>query len=168
MNYSVIRPLDIANGPGIRVSIFVSGCRNRCVGCFNPETWSFTYGQPFTSETMSELLWALKDPNISGLSILGGDPFEAENCETVYHICKKVKERFPEKDIWVWTGYSLDDVWEEPLLKYIDVLVDGKFEQDKKDLRLKWRGSSNQRVIDIRKTFETGKVVLLEGCNEKN
>ena len=162
MNYSVIRPLDIANGPGIRVSIFVSGCRNRCPGCFNPETWNFTYGQQFTSETMSELLWALKDPNIAGLSILGGDPFEMENCETVYHICKKVKERFPDKTIWCWTGYSLDDVWEEKALRYIDVLVDGRFEQDKKDLRLKWRGSSNQRVIDIRETFMTGEVVLVE------
>lgn len=162
MHYAGIKNCDVANGPGFRVSLFVSGCRNRCPGCFNKETWEFTYGQEFTSETMSELLWALKNPNTTGLSILGGDPFEMENSEAVYHICKKVKERYPDKTIWCWTGYSLDDVWEEPALKYIDVLVDGKFEQDKKDLTLKWRGSSNQRIIDIRKTFETGEVVLLE------
>lgn len=167
MYYSKILATDIANGPGWRVSLFVSGCTRRCKGCFNKEAWDFNYGQQFTSETMSELLWALKSPNIAGLSILGGDPFESENCETVYNICKKVKERFPDKTIWCWTGYSLDDVWEEKALKYIDVLVDGRFEQDKKDLRLKWRGSSNQRVIDIRETFKTGEVVLVEGCDEE-
>ena len=164
MYYGKIKTFDIANGEGVRVSLFVSGCRNRCPGCFQPETWNFEYGQEFTSETMLELLRLLEDPNITGLSILGGDPFESENSETVYHICKKVKERFPEKSIWVWTGYSIEDVWEEQALKYIDVLIDGKFEQDKKDLRLKWRGSSNQRVIDVRETFKTGEVTLVEGC----
>ena len=164
MYYSKILTHDMANGPNWRVSLFVSGCRNRCPGCFNKKAWDFNYGQQFTSETMSELLWALKDPNISGLSILGGDPFELENIVPVTHICKKIKERFPEKSIWVWTGYSIEDVWEEPALRYIDVLIDGKFELDKKDLRLKWKGSSNQRVVDIRKTFETGEVTLVEGC----
>ena len=168
MYYGKIKNFDIANGPGVRVSLFTSGCRNRCPGCFQPETWSFMYGQEFTGETLQELVRLIDNDNIQGLSILGGDPFEPENIDTVYEICKVIKFLRPNKDIWVWTGYSLDDVWEEPVLKYIDVLVDGKFEQDKKDLRLKWRGSSNQRVIDIRKTFETGKVVLLEGCNEKN
>ena len=128
----------------------------------------FEYGQEFTWETLHEIEELLKDPNIRGLSILGGDPFELENIPWVETLCAYVKHNLAGKDIWVWTGYSLDDVWEEQALRYIDVLVDGKFEQDKKDLRLKWRGSSNQRVIDIRKTFETGEVVLLEGCNEKN
>lgn len=160
MYYSVIRPYDIANGEGVRVSLFVSGCRNHCKGCFNPETWSFTYGQEFTSETLQELVRLLDNENISGLSILGGDPFEPENIETIYEICKLVKFLKPAKDIWVWTGYSLDDVWEEKVLKYIDVLIDERFEEDKKDLRLKWRGSSNQRVIDVQKSLETGEVIL--------
>lgn len=168
MYYGKIKPYDIANGPGVRVSLFVSGCHNRCPGCFQPETWSFTYGKEFTLQTLLQLDNMLGDPTISGLSILGGDPFESENIEVVTAICQYVKEWYPEKTIWVWTGYSLEDVWEEKTLKYIDVLVDGRFEQDKKDLRLKWRGSSNQRVIDIRKTFESGKVVLLEDGNEKN
>ena len=168
MYYAGIKNCDVANGPGFRVTLFVSGCRNRCPGCFQPETWSFTYGQEFMLDTLIELDNMLNNPTISGLSILGGDPFESENVDTVAGICRHVKEKYPEKSIWVWTGYSLDDVWEEKALKYIDVLVDGKFEQDKKDLTLKWRGSSNQRIIDIRKTFETGNVILLEDCDEKN
>lgn len=162
MNYSVIKPLDIANGPGIRVSLFVSGCRNRCKGCFNPETWSFNYGQEFDGETLKELVRLLDNPNIEGLSILGGDPFEEENREAVYEICKLVKFLRPNKTIWIWSGYSWEDLNELPVTKYIDVLVDGRFEEDKKDLRLKWRGSSNQRVIDVAESLETGEVVLLE------
>ena len=160
MNYATIKPLDITNGPGIRVSLFVSGCRRKCKGCFNPETWSFTYGQEFTSETVQELVRLIDNPNISGLSILGGDPFEPENIETVYEICKLMKFLKPAKDIWVWTGYSLDDVWEERVLKYIDVLIYGRFEEDKKDLTLKWCGSSNQRVIDVQKSLKTGEIIL--------
>lgn len=152
----------MANGPNWRVSLFVSGCRRGCKGCFNREAWDFTYGQEFTGETLQELVRLIDNDNIQGLSILGGDPFEPENIDTVYEICKVIKFLRPNKDIWCWTGYSLEDVWEEPVLKYIDVLVDGKFEQDKKDLRLKWKGSSNQRVIDIRETFKTGEVVLVE------
>lgn len=159
MNYSVIKPLDIANGPGIRVSLFVSGCRNRCPGCFNPETWPFTYGQKFTSETLLELERLLENPNIEGLSILGGDPFEPENRETVDMICKLVWLYHPGKTIWVWTGYSWEDLKDLDVMKYIDVLVDGRFEEDKKDMRLKWRGSSNQRVIDVQKSLEAGKVI---------
>lgn len=151
MHYSGIKNFDIANGPGVRVSLFMSGCRNRCPGCFNPETWSFTYGQEFTSETMLELLRLLDNDNISGLSILGGDPFEPENRQALDDICFMVKLCKPKKSIWVWTGYDFleDGLIDLPVMNYIDVLVDGKFEESLKDLRLKWRGSSNQRVIDV-------------------
>lgn len=164
MNYAGINPCDIANGPGVRVSLFVSGCRNRCPGCFNPETWSFTYGKKFDQEAMEELLEALDKPFISGLSLLGGDPFEVENREQVLEICKRVKTEYPEKDIWCWTGYDFieDGLIDLPVMKYIDVLVDGRFEIDKKDLRLKWRGSWNQRVIDVRDSLKSGENVLLE------
>lgn len=162
MNYSVIKPLDVANGTGVRVSLFVSGCRNRCKGCFNPETWSFTYGQEFTHETLLELERLLKNPNIEGLSILGGDPFEPENREQVDTICKLVWLYHPGKTIWVWTGYLFEDLKDLETLKYIDVLVDGPFVEELKDLRLKWRGSSNQRVIDVKKSLASGEVVLWE------
>lgn len=160
MYYGRIKNLDISNGPGVRVSLFVSGCRNRCKGCFNPETWSFTYGQEFTWETLHEIEEMLKNPNVSGLSILGGDPFEPENSEWVETLCAYIRHNLPNKTIWVWTGYSFENLQDLPVMKYIDVLVDGKFEESLKDLRLKWRGSSNQRVIDIRATRDAGEVVL--------
>lgn len=156
MNYGKIKPLDIANGPGVRVSIFVSGCRNRCKGCFNPETWDFEYGQKFNGEAMYELEKMLENEHVAGLSILGGDPFEPENRETVEFICRQVKAYLPQKSIWVWTGYDFleDGLIDLPVMKYIDVLVDGRFEESLKDLRLKWRGSSNQRVIDVPKSVK--------------
>lgn len=156
MYYSAIKPFDIANGPGVRVSLFVSGCRNRCKGCFNPETWSFTYGQEFTAETGQELLRLLDNPNIFGLSILGGDPFEPENREWIEDICDLVKHNFPDKSIWVWTGYDFlnDGLIDLPVMKYIDVLVDGRFEEDKKDLSLPYSGSWNQRVIDVQESVK--------------
>lgn len=156
MYYSAIRPFDIANGEGVRVSLFVSGCRNRCPGCFNPETWSFIYGQKFTWETLHEIERLLSHPNVSGLSILGGDPFEPENREWVETLCAYVKHNLPDKDIWIWTGYDFltDGLIDLPVMNYIDVLVDGRFEEDKKDLTLKWRGSYNQRVIDVKKSVE--------------
>ena len=151
MYYAGIKNHDVANGPGFRVSLFVSGCRNRCKGCFNPETWNFTYGQEFTMQTLNELDELLDDPTISGLSILGGDPFESENIEVVTAICQYLKEWYPEKSIWVWTGYDFlnDGLIDLPVMNYIDVLIDGKFEEDKKDLTLKWCGSWNQRIIDV-------------------
>lgn len=161
MHYGAIRKIDIANGPGVRVSLFVSGCRNRCKGCFNPETWDFNYGQEFTWETLHELEELLNNPNIEGLNILGGDPFEPENREWVETLCAYIKHNCPGKSIWVWTGYLWEDLCDLPVMNYIDVLVDGTFEEDKKDLRLKWRGSSNQRVIDISKSRCAGKVVEL-------
>ena len=163
MYYGAIKKLDIANGPGVRVSIFVSGCRNHCHGCFNPETWNFAYGEEFTDETLNDVMEALKHPNVTGISILGGDPFEPENQACVLDICEKVKTSMPDKDIWVWTGYEFDELKELPIMRYIDVLVDGRFEESKKDLRLKWRGSSNQRVISVQESLETGEIIL---CSE--
>ena len=163
MNYGTIKPLSIENGPGVRVSLFVSGCRNKCPGCFNPETWSFSYGKEFTRETLDELLKTLDNPNVTGLSILGGDPFEPENRSVVEEICEKVWAWRPDKaDIWVWTGYNYEDLKDLPVMRYISVLVDGRFEEDKKDLRLKWKGSWNQRVIDVRASRRSGEVVLAE------
>lgn len=163
MHYGAIKPLDIANGPGCRVSLFVSGCRNRCDGCFQPETWSFTYGEEFDDIAFWELIHCLRNPNIAGLSILGGDPFEPENRKAIEAICYAVKEIFPQKSIWVWTGYLWEDLKDLPVMKYIDVLVDGPFKKDLKDLTLWYRGSSNQRVIDVKKSLEAGKVVEWTG-----
>lgn len=162
MNYASIRPIDIANGPGIRVSLFVSGCRRGCKGCFNREAWDFNYGQEFTWETLHELEGLLKSPNVAGLSILGGDPFEPENREWVETLCAYIKHNYPKKTIWVWTGYDFEDLCELSVMKYIDILVDGRFEEDLKDLRLKWRGSSNQRVISVAESLKSGAVVLAE------
>lgn len=166
MYYGKINPLDIANGPGVRVSLFVSGCRNRCPGCFQPETWSFTYGEEFDSEAVQELVRGLENPHVKGLSILGGDPFEPENRDCVFEICKLAKFLQPYKSIWVWTGYLWEDLKDLPVLQYIDVLVDGPFEKDKKDLTLFYRGSYNQRVIDVQKSLEAGYAVRWEGEQE--
>ena len=164
MYYGKIKKFDIANGPGCRVSLFVSGCRNRCPGCFQPETWSFMYGQEFTSETMLELLRLLEDPNITGLSILGGDPLESENIKTVTEICKKVKERFGgTRDIWLWSGYDFLDYIDHELMDYLDVMVDGKYEADKRDLTLSYRGSWNQRVIDVKESVPHRCAIRLKG-----
>ena len=162
MYYSVIRPYDIANGPGVRVSLWVSGCRNRCPGCFNPQTWNFDYGQEFTWDTLHEIEELLKSPHVSGLSILGGDPFEIENREWVETLCAYIQHNCPGKSIWCWTGYLWEDLCDLSVMKHINVLIDGKFEEDKKDLRLKYCGSSNQRVIDIPASRRAGEVVLWE------
>ena len=163
MYYGAIKNLDIANGPGVRVSLFVSGCRNCCPGCFQPETWDFEYGQEFTDDTINELLNLLDNHHVAGLSILGGDPLEPENRDVVGEICYIVRAFRPGKSIWLWTGYLWEDIkdWED--LRYVDVLVDGPFIQEQKNLCLAYRGSENQRVIDVRKSFEEGHVVQLEG-----
>ena len=171
MYYAGIKNHDAANGPGFRVTLFVSGCRNRCKGCFNPETWSFTYGQEFTSETMLELLKLLDDEKIEGLSILGGDPFEPENRQVVDDISFMVKMLKPTKTIWVWTGYMWEDLRDLPVMKYIDVLVDGPFIQEQKDLTLSYRGSSNQRIIDIQESNKHNCAIRYKGRkigNEKS
>lgn len=150
MNYAAIKKADIANGPGVRVSLFVSGCRNHCPGCFNPETWDFDYGEPFTKQTEEELIMALRPSWIQGLSILGGDPMEPENQEALLPFLRHVKEELPEKDIWLYTGYCIEDVTGSLLLSYVDVLVDGPFIEAEKDISLAFRGSRNQRIIDLR------------------
>ncbi len=160
MYYGNIKTNDIANGEGVRTALFVSGCRNRCKGCFNPETWSFTYGKPFDEAAESEILESLKPKHIAGLTILGGDPMEEENQRALLPLVQKVKERFPHKSIWLYTGYILErDLLEggvkntevtQLLLEAIDVLVDGPFEENLKNISLAFRGSENQRIIDIK------------------
>jgi anaerobic ribonucleoside-triphosphate reductase activating protein len=162
MHYSKIRQLDIANGPGCRVSIFVSGCEHRCKGCFNPETWSFAHGTRFTDETLEHLLDLAKPDYISGISILGGEPLHPWNRSEVLDLVKKFKSVYPEKSVWLWTGYLVEDVFEDLVDSGIDVVVDGKFEEDLKDLRLKYCGSKNQRVIDLKETIKTGDLILYE------
>lgn len=171
MNYSAIKYYDIANGTGVRTTLFVSGCRNHCEGCFQPETWDFCHGNPFDEEVQAKILESLKPEYIKGLTLLGGDPFEPENQEALVPFLKRVKERFPQKNIWAYTGYILDkDLTEggkcytkdtEEMLKQIDVLVDGPFLLEQKDITLKFKGSANQRVIDVKCFLEQGSIVTL-------
>ena len=149
MRYSVIKKCDIANGPGVRVSLFVSGCRNHCKGCFQPETWDFDFGQPFTRETEDEIIEALRPAWIQGLTILGGDPMEPENREVLLPFLKRLRMELPDKDIWFYTGYLWEDVSNEPILNLVDVLVDGPFIKAEKDAGLAFRGSRNQRIIHL-------------------
>ena len=162
MNYCGLKNYDIANGPGLRVSLFVSGCRNHCKGCFQPETWNFEYGERYKGDTQAKVLDMLGNEHISGLSILGGDPFEPENLFNVTQLCKIAKFIYPDKTIWVWTGYSWEDIRENDIFNYIDVLVDGRFEQDLKNLSLAFRGSFNQRIIDVKKSKEYGCAIRAE------
>lgn len=150
MNYGKIKKVDIANGPGVRVSLFVSGCRNHCPGCFNPETWDFIYGEPFTKKTEKEIIKALRPSWIQGLSILGGEPMEPENQRALLPLLKRIRVMLPEKDVWLYTGYRLESVSSSPLLPYVDVVVDGPFIQAEKDISLVFRGSRNQRIIKLR------------------
>ena len=172
MHYADIKKADIANGLGVRVSVFVSGCNHHCKNCFNPEAWDFNYGKEFTEEEIDKVIKEMDHPYVSGLSLLGGEPLEHVNQQGLLPLVRKVKEKFPEKNIWCYTGYTFDnDVmdgmckhWEETpeLLSYLDVVVDGKFEEDKKDITLKFRGSSNQRIIDVQKSLKEKKAVLFE------
>ena len=150
MKYSGLKKCDIANGPGVRVSLFVSGCRNRCPGCFQPETWDFSYGELFTEDTMDEVIEALDHPWIQGLSILGGDPMEPENQETLLPVLKRIREELPQKDTWLYTGYLFESVSSSPMIRYLDVIVDGPFIEEEKDLSLRFRGSGNQRIIKLK------------------
>jgi anaerobic ribonucleoside-triphosphate reductase activating protein len=169
MNYGTIKPLSIENGPGVRVSLFVSGCRRHCKGCFNQEAQSFSYGKEFTSETLQELLEMLENPRIKGLSILGGDPFEWENGDVVLDICKAVRSRFGDtKTIWMWTGYDFidDELIDLDVMQYIDVLVDGPFIEEQKNLNLFYRGSANQRVIDVQRSLKYRCAIRYKGTQE--
>lgn len=171
MNYASIKKTDIANGPGVRVSLFVSGCTHFCKGCFNSEAWDFHYGVPYTEDVEEEILAALSPDFVQGITILGGEPMEEANRFTVLGLLKKIRKRFPEKDIWCFTGYEYEKDLKrwisegrsevEELLQVIDVLVDGEFVEEKKNLSLKFRGSENQRLIDMRATRQQGEVVLL-------
>lgn len=169
MNYADIKRIDIANGEGVRVSVFVSGCNHHCKGCFNQCAWDFNYGNKFTDEEINRVLSYMDHDYIKGLSLLGGEPLEPQNQEGLLPLVKKVKERFPNKDIWCYTGFDFEkDVIgkmvkenhvSNELIKYIDVVVDGKFDENKKDLKLRFRGSSNQRIIDVNESFKEHKIV---------
>lgn len=169
MNYSVIKYCDIANGTGVRTVLFVSGCRNHCKDCFQPETWAFTYGQPFTKEVEDEIIGSLKPDYIKGLTLLGGDPFEPENQEALLPFLRRVKEACPTKDVWAYTGYVLDQDLvsggkcytqdTEEMLSMIDVLVDGPFVTELHSIMLQFKGSSNQRVIDCKHYIKTGEIL---------
>ncbi len=167
MNYADIKRIDVANGPGVRVSLFVSGCTHHCKECFNPETWDFQYGKPFGEEQVREILGYLSKPYIKGLSLLGGEPFEPENQEAVLALVDRVRSELPGKDIWCYTGYLFEELLEgrvgshsRELLEKLDVLVDGPFVIEKKDLGLRFRGSSNQRLIDVPDTLAAGAVQI--------
>lgn len=172
MYYGEIKKCDIANGEGVRVSLFVSGCTHHCPGCFNEATWDFHYGKEFTEETEKELLDALEPSYINGLSLLGGEPFEPENQKALVPFLRKVKERYPGKNIWCYSGYLYDSQllsesrarceYTDEMLSMIDVLVDGRLVESLKDITLVFRGSSNQRIIDVKKSLESGDVVLWE------
>lgn len=172
MHYGEIKKCDIANGEGVRVSLFVSGCTHHCKGCFNAETWDFTFGQPYTDETEAEILELLSKNYISGLTLLGGEPFEPANQRALLPLLKKAKQNFPEKNIWCYTGYLFDKELRQEsrarcevtdkMLSLIDVLVDGEFKEELKDISLPYRGSSNQRILDVQTSLNTGELVPWE------
>ena len=172
MNYGNIKFFDIADGPGVRTTLFVSGCSHHCKGCFQPETWDFDFGKPYTAETEAEIIASLAPDYVDGLTLLGGEPMEKSNQRALLPLVKKVKELYPDKDIWCYTGYTLEtdllapsrarcEVTDE-LLSLIDVLVDGEFVEELRDLTLLFRGSRNQRLIDLPATLKKGETVLWE------
>ena len=171
MNYATIKSFDVANGPGIRVSLFVSGCTHRCPGCFNEVAWDFDYGQPFNQGVIDLILSMLKPGHIKGLTILGGEPFDPRNQGAIVELLRQVKAKYPEKSIWAFSGYLFDHIcsgrlgdWEvtKEYLSYLDVLVDGPFIEAQKNLNLRFRGSENQRLIDVPASLAQGKIVLWE------
>jgi anaerobic ribonucleoside-triphosphate reductase activating protein len=170
MNYATIKWYDISNGPGVRVSLYVSGCRNHCKNCFNPETWDFNYGQPFTKEVEDQIINGLNHDFIKGFTLLGGDPFEPENQKVLAPFLKRLRKAYPDKSFWCFTGYDYEadlltgkkgdikDVMD--MLSCLDVLVDGRFVEELKDLNLRFKGSSNQRTILVQQSLKTDEVVL--------
>ena len=172
MNYATIKPRDIANGPGVRVSLFVSGCTHHCPGCFNAEAWDFDYGQPFDSAVMDEMLALLAPDYVKGLSLLGGEPFEPQNQRVLVELLRKMRECYPKKTVWCYSGYTYEELIggsrarcevTDEILSLIDVLVDGEFVLEQKNISLRFRGSENQRIIDLPRTREQGTIVLWEG-----
>ncbi len=172
MNYAEIKQYDVANGTGVRVSIFVSGCTHHCKHCFNEETWDFNYGRSFSETEVDQIVEYLKPDYVAGLSVLGGEPFEPSNQEGLLPLLQAVKKEYPEKDIWCYTGYLFDkQILEDmcrksevtrQMLSCIDILVDGRFVEEKKNLKLRFRGSENQRIIDVKKSLEQGRVIHWE------
>ena len=172
MYYGELKKRDIANGPGVRVALFVSGCTNHCEECFNEATWDFCYGKPYTEETEQEIIDALSADYVKGISLLGGEPMEPSNQVELLKLVKRIKKELPTKTIWCYSGFTYEELLVEghhphtentlPLLRMFDVLVDGRYDKNKRNIRLKFRGSENQRLIDIPKTLMTGKVVTLE------
>ena len=167
MNYADIKKVDVANGPGVRVSLFVSGCTHHCRECFNPETWDFSFGSPFGEEQMEEILKLLDRSYIRGLSLLGGEPFEPQNQQAVLELVRRVRQRLPEKDVWCYSGYLFENLaagrvgeHSRALLEQLDILVDGPFVLEQKDLGLRFRGSANQRIIDVPASLQAGEVRL--------
>lgn len=171
MNYATIKNCDIANGPGVRISLFVSGCTHHCKGCFNEVAWDFDYGEPFTQQTVRTILDMMKPGYIKGLTLLGGEPFEPQNQGPIVELLRQVKKAYPQKSIWAFSGYLYEKIASHTLgdwavtqefLSYLDVLVDGPFVEEKKNLALRFRGSENQRLIDMPATLASGKIVLWE------
>lgn len=160
MNYSEIKYCDIANGAGVRTSLFVSGCRRHCDGCFNSKAWDFDSGKPYTDEVEDAIIKSLKSPYVDGLSILGGEPLEPENVGMVGILACRVKRELQGKSVWLWSGDTYENVKDLTIMRYIDVLVDGPFMEEKKDITLRFRGSSNQRVIDVVRSRDEGRVVM--------
>lgn len=165
MNYLKIDKCSIENGPGVRISLFVSGCTHRCKGCHNPEGWDFCNGTKYTQETESEILDALAKPWVSGLSLLGGEPFDQSDIEELVSLVRKVKTLYPTKDIWIWTGYEFEQIKSSPLIRYCDVAVTGKFILEQRDIsdNNRWRGSKNQRVLAVKASLKSGKAVAVPG-----
>lgn len=178
MNYASIKKHDVANGPGVRVSLFVSGCTHHCRGCFNREAWDFDYGEPFTEKTVSEILTALEPSYIKGLSLLGGEPFEQQNQAGLLSLLRRVHADFPQKSVWCYTGYDYEKdllsgsvgnyLTVSEMLSYIDVLVDGEFVEELKNPSLRFKGSSNQRIIDVKESLQADEIVLWPGDIENN
>lgn len=164
MRYNKIRKMDISDGPGVRVSIFMQGCTFKCKNCFNPETHDFKGGTEFTDETIDKVLSLAKPDHIKGLSVLGGEPMHPVNIDGTMKLVKTFKEKYPNKSVWVWSGFLYDDIMErnKEIFDYIDVLVDGQYDDSLHDPTLKWKGSSNQRVIDVQKSLKNKKIVLRE------
>lgn len=170
MNYAAIKDCDIANGPGVRVSLFVSGCTHHCRGCFNEVAWDFGYGEPFTQDTIDQILQMLAPDHIRGITLLGGEPFEPQNQPPLLELLRRIKQKYPQKSIWAFSGYLFDEdilagklgPWDvtREYISYLNVLVDGPFVLERKDLSLRFRGSSNQRIIDVPASLQKGEIVL--------
>lgn len=177
MNYAELKPYDVANGPGVRISLFVSGCTRGCKECFNKEAWDFNYGKPFTQEVIDSIIDYLKPDYVEGLTLLGGEPFERTNQQGLLPLLKQVRSTYPDLSIWCFSGYDFEEdimgrmykEWPETkeMLSYIDVLVDGRFMVELKDLRLKFKGSSNQRTIMVQDTLQSGELVLWDGVRSR-